>query len=183
MNETPLYPYSAEVARRRDELSLWRASHRANIACKEAIEEAVRQHFDGAYLDRDCLDSVLLEYGHKRTAWVLANTVQQLEWDGRFSARNKAWASQISIPADKRHNLDFVVTSHPAVLDGVIDQYRKDCPDLGLLWPERYEREFWSREQEADRTEQMTCAMNALQKEIQEGQKIETPNQGGMTMK
>ncbi len=176
MNETPLYPYSAEEARRRDELSLWRASHRANIACKEAIEEAIRQHFDGAYLDRNCLDSVLLEYGHKRTAWVLANTVQQLSWDGRFSARNKVWASQISIPADKRHNLDFVVTSHPAVLDGVIDQYRKDCPDLDLLWPELYEREFWSREREADRTEQMTCAMNALQKELQEGQKIEMPN-------
>ena len=40
MNETHLYPYPADEARQRDELALWRASHRANIACKEAIEEA-----------------------------------------------------------------------------------------------------------------------------------------------
>ena len=124
MHEMPLYPYSAEEARRRDELPLWRASHRANIACTEAIEEAVRKHFDGAYLDRDCLDSVLLEYGQERTAWVLANTVQQLAWDGRFSSRNKAWAEQVPIPSDPQHNLEFIVASHPAVLDGVVEQYR-----------------------------------------------------------
>ena len=54
---------------------------------------------------------------------------------------------------------------------------------LSLVDPVDQLREFWSREQEADRTEQMTCAMNTLQKELQKGQKIETPNQGGMTMK
>ena len=37
-------------------LALWRASHRENIACKEAIEEAVRQHFDGSHLDKGVLD-------------------------------------------------------------------------------------------------------------------------------
>ena len=46
MNEIYLYPYSAEEARRRGELSLWRASYLTNIDCKEAIEKAVRQHFD-----------------------------------------------------------------------------------------------------------------------------------------
>ena len=54
---------------------------------------------------------------------------------------------------------------------------------LSLVDPVDQLREFWSREQEADRTEQMTCAMNTLQKELQKGQKIETPNQGGMTIK
>lgn len=34
MNDTYLYPRSAEEARRRYELPLWRASHQANIACK-----------------------------------------------------------------------------------------------------------------------------------------------------
>lgn len=42
MHETPLYSLSAEEAHRWDELPLWWASHRANIACKEAIEEAIR---------------------------------------------------------------------------------------------------------------------------------------------
>ena len=54
---------------------------------------------------------------------------------------------------------------------------------LSLFDPVDQLWEFWSREQEADLTEQMTCAMNTLQKELQKGQKIETLNQGGMTMK
>nr|WP_243130638.1 DUF3849 domain-containing protein [Flavonifractor plautii] len=43
MNETYLYPYSAKEARERNELSLWRESHRANIACREAIEDTIRR--------------------------------------------------------------------------------------------------------------------------------------------
>lgn len=144
MNETYLYPYSTEEARRQNELSLWRASHKANIACKEAIEEAVRSHFDGAYLDEGCLADVLREFGYKRTAWVLANTVQQLDWDGRFSPRNKELARQIDIPQDKQHNIAFIVTSHPAVLDGVIDQYRKAYQALGLFGPEQCEPDSYS---------------------------------------
>ena len=128
-----IYPYSVEEARRRDEIALWRVSHQENIRCKAAIEEAVRQHFDGSHLDNDCLDGVLREFGCKRTAWVLANTLQQLEWDGRFSPRNKAWAETFPIPWDKRHGLEFVVTSHPAILDGVVDQYRKIYQALGLF--------------------------------------------------
>ena len=144
MNDVYLYPYSAQEARRRDELSLWRASHRENIACKDAIEEAVRQHFDGSYLDHNCLSGVLREFGYKRTAWVLANTLQQLEWDSRFSPKNTAWADQFSIPWDKRHGLEFVVTSHPAVLDGVVDQYRKIYRELGLFGPEQCEPNSYS---------------------------------------
>ena len=139
-----LYTHSAEVARQRDELSLWRASHRANIACKQAIEGAVRQHFDGSHLDSDCLNGVLQEFGYKRTAWVLANTVQQLSWDGRFSRRNKEWAAKTYIPSDARHNLEFVVTSHPAVLDGVVDLYRKTYQELGLFGPDQCEADPYS---------------------------------------
>ena len=144
MNDVYLYPYSSEEARRRDELTLWRASHQENIACKEAIEEAVRQHFDGSRLDNDCLTGVFQEFGYKRTAWVLANTLQQLEWDGRFSPKNKAWAEQFPIPWDKRHSTEFAVTSHPAVLDGVVDQYRKIYQELGLFGPEQCEPNSYS---------------------------------------
>lgn len=73
MNETYLYPYSAKEARERNELSLWRESHRANIACRDAIEDTIRRSFDGMHLNEDCLAPVLTAYGYKRTAWVLAN--------------------------------------------------------------------------------------------------------------
>ena len=136
MNETYLYPYSAKEARERNELSLWRESHRANIACREAIEDAIRRSFDGMHLDKDCITPVLDEYGFKRTAWVLANTLHELKWDGRFSYANKHWAEKIYIPTDLNHNSDFVVRSHPAVLDGFASFYRKAVQALNLFGAE-----------------------------------------------
>ena len=63
MNNTYPYPYSAAEARKRNELSLWRESYKANIACRNAIEDAIRQNFDGMNLQTDCLKAVLDEYG------------------------------------------------------------------------------------------------------------------------
>ena len=59
MNEPYLYRGSAKEAKRRDELPLWRESHKANIACREAIEDAIRRNFDGMNLDPECLTPVL----------------------------------------------------------------------------------------------------------------------------
>ena len=136
MNDTYLYPYSAAEARERNELSLWRESHKANIACRNAIEEAIRQNFDGMHLDKNCITPVLDEYGFKRTAWVLANTLHELKWDGRFSYANKHCAEKIYIPTDLNHNSDFVVRSHPAVLDGFVSFYRKAVQALNLFGAE-----------------------------------------------
>ena len=47
MNETYLYPYSAQEARTRNQLPMWRESYHANVACRNAIEETIRQNFDG----------------------------------------------------------------------------------------------------------------------------------------
>ena len=64
MRETYLYPYSAEEACRRGEQSLWRASYLENIDCKDAIQKAVRQHYDGDHLDKKCLTEVIQEFGY-----------------------------------------------------------------------------------------------------------------------
>lgn len=136
MNETYLYPYSAKETRERNELSLWRESHRANIACRDAIEDTIRRSFDGMHLDKDCITPVLDEYGYKRTAWVLANTLHELKWDGRFSPANKQWAERHYIPQDERHNAEITVRSHPAVLDGFVDLYRKAYQKLELFGAE-----------------------------------------------
>ena len=60
-----LYPYSREEAKRLNELSLWRESHKENVACKNAIEEAIRQNFDGMHLNADCAESVISQHGFK----------------------------------------------------------------------------------------------------------------------
>ncbi len=135
MNEVYLYPYSVQEAVRNNELPLWRESYRANIACKQAVESAIRTGFDGMRLDPGCLKPVLEEYGYKRVGWVLSNTLQRKDYDGRFGTSNKAWAKQTFIPPD-RHNLDFLVESHPAVLDGFVDLYREAEQGLNLFGSE-----------------------------------------------
>ncbi len=136
MTDISLSPYSADEPRRRDELSLWRASHQANVACKQAIEESIRQNFDGMHLNDTRLRSVLEEFGYKRTAWVLSNTMREKSWDGRFSQANKAWSERISVSPDPHHNSDFVVESHPAVLDGFVDLFRRSYQELNLFGPD-----------------------------------------------
>ena len=88
------------------------------------------------HLGKDCITPVLDEYGYKRTAWVLANTLHELKWDGRFSPANKQWAERRYIPQDERHNAAITVRSHPAVLDGFVSLYRKAVQALNLFGAE-----------------------------------------------
>lgn len=133
MHDTHIYPYSIKEARQRGELALWRESYSANISCKGTIEQAIRRNFDGMHLNPDCVKPVLAEFGYKRTAFVLANTLQELDYDGRFSTANKTWSKTIYVPPDKEHNPTFVVTSHPAVLDGFVDLYQTEYQALNLF--------------------------------------------------
>lgn len=134
-----VYPYSCEEAKRLDQLAQWRESHKENITCKNAIEEAIRRDFDGMHLDTGCAEKIIGDYGFKRVNWVLVNTIQQKEWDGRFSHDNKDWAKRTYIPPNEDtftrygRNLDFVVDSHPAVFDGFINQYRRVYQALELF--------------------------------------------------
>lgn len=127
-----LYLGSPAEAKRNNEIALWRASHQQNIACKSAIEESIRKSFDGMDLDGDCAQNVIDSFGFKRVGWVLSNTIQQKKWDGRFSPQNKEWAGMTFIPPSDR-NYDFVVESHPAVLDGFVNLFRKAQDELQLF--------------------------------------------------
>lgn len=131
-NKLYLYPYSAKEADRNGEIKLWRESFKENIRCRDAIEAAIRENFDGMRLNGDCASSLIQRFGYKRVAFVLANTLQQLCYDGRFSQGNKDWGKTISVPPDQDHNSQFCVRSHPAVLDGFINEYRKSVEQLGL---------------------------------------------------
>ena len=133
-----LYPYSRQDAERQGELDLWRESHRENIACKKAIEDAIRRDFDGMYLKEDCVDSVIEQYGFRRVALVLSNTIQHKSWDGRFSSGNRAWAAKTFISTDESRNR-YIVESHPAVLDGFASEYRKAVQTLNLFGAEHCE--------------------------------------------
>ena len=127
-----LYLNSLSEAKRQDEIALWRASHIKNVACKQAIEEAIRKGFDGMYLDANCAQSVIDSFGFKRVGWVLSSTLQQKQYDGRFSPQNKTWAASTFIPPCAR-NYEFAVESHPAVLDGFVNAFREAQAELKLF--------------------------------------------------
>lgn len=99
-NDLPLYPYSAKEARERSELPAWRESFRENCACAGAIEISIREHFDGMHLKDGAVEWVVKQYGYKRVEHVLANTVQELSYDGRFHPDNKEWANRHYVPED-----------------------------------------------------------------------------------
>lgn len=112
------------------ELEEYRASRKLDKECSQAVVEAIRQNYDGKHLNKEAVKPVVEEYGSERLAFVLANTIQQLPWDGRFSRENKAWAAEFYIPEDMLHgrdrNSELIISSHPAVLDGFINVFRRD---------------------------------------------------------
>ena len=126
LRKAAIYPHSAAYAKEHGELEQYRASNNANLRCKEAIEAAVREHFDGMYLSHDAARGVIQTYGMDRVMLVLANTVQLQDWDGRYSRRNKEWAKTIPNYNSDTVRRGYALNSHPAVLDGFIDLVREE---------------------------------------------------------
>ncbi len=115
--------YQEEQAQKRLEAEKERLEYQTKIACKEAVEKAIEDYFDGYHLADDSEKDVIQEFGAERVSYVLAYTVSCLPNDGRFSEENKEWAKGIE-PNGYGH-ADLLVSSHPAVLDGFIGKVRK----------------------------------------------------------
>ena len=138
LRETPVYPYSASYAHEHGELNQYRASNEANMACKKAIEGAIRDHYRGYSLDgKAAVTEVVNAFGVERTMYILANTVQQKDHDGRISPSNKDWAKSIPIQKNpdawgEDRNSNLVVDSHPGLTDLFVSAFRKEyCQKQG----------------------------------------------------
>ena len=116
--------YRVEQEQKALEQAQAKMEHETKVACKNAIEKAIAEKFDGYRLPKDTAEAVIQEYGSERVSYVLANSVMHKREDGRFSAENKEWAKAIE-PYAMVKNEDMVVDSHPAVLNGFINQTRR----------------------------------------------------------
>ena len=133
LRELPVYPYPADHAREQGELDVYRASFRANVSCKDAIEAAIRDNYHDNRLDAAAVGQVAEQFGQERMLYVLAATVRHFEYDGRISRDNKRWAN--TIPAyqngdgmDGDRSVQFVVSSHPGLTDLFLTQARREQP-------------------------------------------------------
>lgn len=121
----PVYTQTGTYAKEHGELDLYRASLRANIACRDAIEAAISENYRDNHLNEAGAQAVLAQYSTERVQYVLANTIRQKEHDGRISYSNKEWARRI--PACPKNNEGFIVNkAHPGLLDIFIRQVRQE---------------------------------------------------------
>lgn len=130
-SQIPVYRFSGAYAIEHNQLAAYKQSFQLNIDCKDAIEQAVAAHYSNNSLGKDVAPEVIRQFGAERVAYVLANTIRQMDWDGRISPDNKAWAKSVAIYENKDpwgmdRNMDFMVTrSHPGLIDLVASQVRK----------------------------------------------------------
>ena len=129
--QIPVYPYSGDYAQEHGEVDQYRESNRLNIACKQAIQTAIASHHDGMCLDPEAAHSVVAQFGKARTSFILANTIQQKDYDGRFSPGNKAWARPIPILPDENTFGDncrqrYILSTHPGLVDTFVNVFRKE---------------------------------------------------------
>ena len=95
---TAVYPHDAAYARAHGELAAYRNARRRNIACKDAIEEAIAKHFDGMHLDEACVKEVL----------------------------DKRWALEREIPREPDRWSAYAVAAHPVILNDFINLARQE---------------------------------------------------------
>ncbi len=133
---TDIYKHTLDYARQNGELEVYRASRKLNIECVKAIRDAIWDNYKDNRLDTKCVKDVISKFGTERMMYVLANTIQQQDWDGRYSPDNKRWAKSVVIPEDKGpwggdRNIDFVVQgAHPGLVDLFTSQARKEVAEI-----------------------------------------------------
>ena len=128
MKNIPVYRHSAAYAVEHGELEAYKTSRVAGVACRDAIEKAVAKHYRDNCLNKAGAREVIDEFGKERVMTVLAITIRDKLYDGRFSSANKAWAQAFPIEPDidswgGNRNLTLVVRqTHPGLLNLFCDQ-------------------------------------------------------------
>lgn len=132
LRNLPVYIFSATFAKGHDELDEYRASFRANVECKNAIEEAIANHYADNRLDGSCVKEVVDRFGAERVSFVLANTIQHKDWDGRISPENKEWAKAEPVPNDynawgEKKTREYCCNqAHPGLINLFVNRFRKE---------------------------------------------------------
>ena len=122
LRTAPLYLHSAAYASEHGETAQYHLSYQANLACKEAVEQAINSNYGDNRLDTEsAVKDVLEQFGPKRVQFILANTIRHKDRDGRISGDNKAWAK----PEDSEIRYLVVDKVNPGLTDLFTRKARK----------------------------------------------------------
>lgn len=146
----PVYLHSAGYAKEYQETEQYQISHRLNIQCRDAIKDAIDKHYQNNRLSETAVQEVVEQFGYERTMVILANTIIQTDWDGRFSPSNREWAHTIPAPCEMlgdRGKMFMVDKVHPGLVDLYITQVRRE-----------YDRTFGQRSLNAQPSTMLTIS-------------------------
>ncbi len=127
----PLYKKSLEEAVSFNEKDLWLESRKENIRCRNSIDTALAEYYNGFVLPLQCVEDSVKEFGYDRTMWIIASTIRQRIDDGRISTENKSWAKTIC-PFFTCREYDIALSAHSGLIDGMAEQVRAMYAKLGL---------------------------------------------------
>ena len=142
MPEAPIYRETANYAYEAGELESYRASLAANVECRRAIEAAISSNYGDNRLDADAaVKSVLEQFSPERVRYVLANTIQQKDFDGRIPQPLKEWAKSVEVCPENA--ACFVVDkANPGLTALFVDAFRQQTePQKDVLSEKAEERD------------------------------------------
>ena len=120
-----IYLNTAQYSVEHDEIEQYRISHRQSEECREAIDKAISENFDGMRLKDGFIPEIIEKFGTERVQYILATTVRENLGDGRYSPENKGWAENIAVSESQEERRNCCLRSHPAVIDGVVNSFKK----------------------------------------------------------
>lgn len=122
----PVYLKTSQYALVHGEDEEYNASCNVSRECRDAIDKAISENFDGTYLKDGWINEIIDRYGEERVRYIFATTLRENLGDGRYSPENKGWAENIPISECQNERRNCCLYSHPAVIDGVVRQIRKN---------------------------------------------------------
>lgn len=136
-SEVPIYRETANYAYEAGEMEPYRASLAANVECRRAIEAAISSNYGDTRLDADAaVKSVLEQFSPERVRYVLANTIQKKDFDGRIPQPLKEWAKSVDVCPENASRF-LVDKPNPGLTALFVDAFRQQTEAQKGVMPEK----------------------------------------------
>ncbi len=142
INKADIPAYEAAVEKVKASYKKAEAPSAKPLSVTEEIDKAIsKNNYELYRYDMDkAVDSVIEKCGVPCASKILADYINYFSYDGRISAKNKAWAKNFEPPTDR---YGPVFKTHPAVLDGFIESFRDKIKSLEIKsMPSLYDDKF-----------------------------------------